>query len=202
MTGMTPERLAEIRGRVTWATEGPWAPWPDQDGQPHMHGLLMVGNADAVIPEGEAWVEDVDVNPIAHTYTPEDRRFIAHARADVPDLLDEVDRLRSIVAGVEALHVKHEQVLCGAMAEVPHRHSSEPRREPYPIRPVVCTQEEGHEGPHKDALCCWNFQEFTEHAAYKSHEWADRSSCSHCRAEWPCPTVDLLNPTEGETSHE
>lgn len=100
MSGMTPERLAMIESRIGWATEGPWAPWLDQDGQPHMHGLLMVGNADAVIPEGETWVEGVNVNPIAHTYTPEDRQFIAHARTDMPDLLAEVKRLR---AGIEAL---------------------------------------------------------------------------------------------------
>ena len=79
-------RLDEIEARTNAATEGPWAPWRDQDGAPHMNGLLMVGNAAAVIPEGESWVEGVDVNPIAHTYTPEDREFIAHARTDVPDM--------------------------------------------------------------------------------------------------------------------
>ena len=80
-------RLNEIEARTNAATEGPWAPWRDQDGAPHMNGLLMVGNADAVIPEGEFWVEDVDINPVAHTYLPEDREFIAHARADVPALV-------------------------------------------------------------------------------------------------------------------
>lgn len=79
-------RLNEIEARANAATEGPWAPWRDQDGAPHMNGLLMVGNADAVIPEGEFWVEDVDINPVAHTYLPEDREFIAHSRADVPDM--------------------------------------------------------------------------------------------------------------------
>ena len=79
-------RLDKIEARTNAATEGPWAPWRDQDGAPHMNGLLMVGNAAAVIPEGESWVEGVDVNPIAHTYTPEDREFIAHARTDVPDM--------------------------------------------------------------------------------------------------------------------
>ena len=39
-------RLAEIQVRAEAATEGPWAPWHDQDGAPHMNGLLMVGNAD------------------------------------------------------------------------------------------------------------------------------------------------------------
>ena len=79
-------RLDKIEARTNAATEGPWAPWRDQDGAPHMNGLLMVGNADAVIPEGEFWVEDVDINPVAHTYLPEDREFIAHSRADVPDM--------------------------------------------------------------------------------------------------------------------
>ena len=79
-------RLNEIEARANAATEGPWAPWRDQDGAPHMNGLLMVGNADAVIPEGELWVEDVDINPVAHTYTPWDREFISHARTDVPDM--------------------------------------------------------------------------------------------------------------------
>ena len=79
-------RLDKIEARTNAATEGPWAPWRDQDGAPHMNGLLMVGNADAVIPEGEFWVEDVDINPVAHTYLPEDREFIAHARTDVPDM--------------------------------------------------------------------------------------------------------------------
>ena len=92
------ETLARIRAQAGAATEGPWAPWRDQDGALHMNGLLMVGNAAAVIPEGESWVEGVDVNPIAHTYTPEDREFIAAARTTVPRLLDALE-------GVLALHV-------------------------------------------------------------------------------------------------
>ena len=85
------ETLNRIRKQADAATEGPWAPWRDQDGALHMNGLLMVGNAAAVIPEGESWVEGVDVNPIAHTYTPEDREFIAAARTTVPALLDLAD---------------------------------------------------------------------------------------------------------------
>lgn len=82
------ETLARIRAQADAATEGPWAPWRDQDGALHMNGLLMVGNAAAVIPEGESWVDGVDVNPIAHTYTPEDREFIAASRTTVPALVE------------------------------------------------------------------------------------------------------------------
>lgn len=85
------QRLADA------ATEGPWSAWLDQDGQPHMSGMLMVGNAAAVIPEGETWIEGVDVNPIAHTYTPEDREFIAASRTALPSLLAEVKRLYTLV---------------------------------------------------------------------------------------------------------
>ncbi|WP_144786391.1 hypothetical protein [Micrococcus luteus] len=97
------ETLARIRAQADAATEGPWAPWRDQDGAPHMSGLLMVGNAAAVIPEGESWVEGVDVNPIAHTYTPEDREFIAASRTTVPALLDALEKVLN-------LHVKAQPV--------------------------------------------------------------------------------------------
>ena len=87
------ETLNRIRKQADAATEGPWAPWLDQDGTPHMNGMLMVGNAAAVIPEGVSWIEGVDVNPIAHTYTPEDRAFIAAARTTVPALLDALEKV-------------------------------------------------------------------------------------------------------------
>lgn len=101
------ETLAPIRKRAQAATDGPWAPWYDQDGAEHMGGLLMVGNAEAVIPDGEVWIEGVDVNPVAHTYTPEDRAFIAAARTDVPRLVDALEK-------VLELHVRAECPTCGS----------------------------------------------------------------------------------------
>ena len=81
------DRLNQIETRAYTATEGPWAPWLDQDGEEHMGGLLMVGNAEAVIPDGEVYIEGVEINPVAHVYIQEDRDFIAHARTDVPALV-------------------------------------------------------------------------------------------------------------------
>lgn len=99
MTELTPTREQAIRARLVAATKGPWAAWTDQDGTPHMGGMLMVGVEAGVIPDGETWVEGADVNnPVAHTYTPEDREFIAHAREDIPALLAEIDRLRGKLA--------------------------------------------------------------------------------------------------------
>src|SRR5690625_2695108 len=111
--------LDDLRKIAEVATEGPWAPWPDQDGTPHMNGLLMVGNADAVIPEGETWIEGVDINPIAHVLTPEDRLFIATFNPKrVLEMIDTlrgaeirldhaktvIDRLQTRLAAVEKLH--------------------------------------------------------------------------------------------------
>lgn len=117
----------------------------------------------------------------AHT---DDQTKLAQALAERDAALEAIERVR-------ALHPKHEVIICGAMAEVPHRHGSE--REPYPIRPVTCTKLQDHEGSHRDASCCWNFEEFDNVAAYKSDEWADRSICSHCQTAWPCPTVAALD---------
>lgn len=64
----------------------------------------MVGVAAGVIPDGDTWVEGPDVNnPVAETYTPEDRTFIAHTREDVPALLAEVERLRALLTVDEAM---------------------------------------------------------------------------------------------------
>ena len=95
------EWIAKRRELLADATEGPWAPWLDQDGASHMGGLLMVGNAAAVIPEGEAWIDGAEINPVAHVYTPEDRALIADARTSLPLALHALeavlDRARKIV---------------------------------------------------------------------------------------------------------
>jgi hypothetical protein len=102
---LTPARLAEIRQRAAHATEGPWAIWRDLDHQ----GFITVGDATGVIPEGAAYTEGPS-NPTAHVYIEEDAEFIAAARADVPDLLAEIERLT-------AEHAAFEQRLADVQAE-------------------------------------------------------------------------------------
>jgi hypothetical protein len=85
--GMTPERLAEIEARTEAATPGPWF-------------------ADShVVDFGRPYRSDVYV-PFAVVHAHADHRtrqqeinaaFIAHARADVPDLVAEVHRLRAVL---------------------------------------------------------------------------------------------------------
>lgn len=117
---MTQEQLDAIQARVDGATDGPWSPWLDQDGQPHMQGRLMVGVTAGVIPDGDTWVEGPDVNnPVAETYTPEDRTFIAHAREDVPALLAEVERLRARLTVDDAMVKRGAFALARRRAEDP-----------------------------------------------------------------------------------
>ena len=92
---MTPERLAEIRKRCEAATKGKWRHgFTDRSGvaeEDAYGGYIMQrkkspahvirgGTDDWGIPVGVLKKEDGD--------------FIAHSRTDIPDLLDEIDRLR------------------------------------------------------------------------------------------------------------
>jgi len=92
---MKPERLAEIRAREQAATEGPW----DTDhheiraGGGTEYDFTMVTSAAELIARSERYDEydwyGNDENADANFY------FIAHARQDIPALLDEVEALAS-----------------------------------------------------------------------------------------------------------
>lgn len=117
---LTNEQLAEIRKRADLATMGPWD-W-EYDGLSSLpisltHVSRHAGKQDVLAPRvivvGGAMVlalgkTDDDVLDI------EDQDFIAHSRADVPKLLDEVERLQKdtdIMAGVcAALEARAKQL--------------------------------------------------------------------------------------------
>mgnify|MGYP007116841650 CR=1 FL=1 len=98
---MSTDRLAEIRARADAAAAGPWT-WngyrvPD-----------LMGRAG----DPETFEYDIEVIEATHsgecgcrslcelelTVGPADREFIAHARQDIPHLLDLIDRVRAAVA--------------------------------------------------------------------------------------------------------
>ncbi|GLZ36243.1 hypothetical protein Lesp02_84300 [Lentzea sp. NBRC 105346] len=88
------ERLAAIRARLAAATAGPWrvAPpdygWTGPDGRPHefVHVLDVDGRPSPVALTGPKHVDEQSRH---------DAEFIAAARADLPWLLAELDRLRA-----------------------------------------------------------------------------------------------------------
>ena len=95
----------DIRAALAAATPGPWARWTDQDGTPHMRGLIMVGVADEVIPAGEFMVttrEPDGASPVAECYVTDDAELIAKAPTWLAELLAEVDRLAARAENTEA----------------------------------------------------------------------------------------------------
>ena len=93
--------LAAIQQRADYATEDPdgWAIWRDVTDD----GFIHVGTANGVIPDGQSYVpEDTEVNPIAKIYTNADAEFIAHARDDVPYLLDQLKAAADALAAEKA----------------------------------------------------------------------------------------------------
>lgn len=78
---MTNEELKAIRERCRRATDGPWL----------ASGGMMIG-ANIVTP-GEALVPPKSIVLYARSMEWDDAVFCAHARQDVPALLDEVARL-------------------------------------------------------------------------------------------------------------
>lgn len=83
---LTAEQLAEIQARCDRASPGPWRSMIE--GREHTSGasFIMTGPPNA---RGE----DIELSGA----TQDDQDFIAHARLDVPQLLEEVRRLRSLL---------------------------------------------------------------------------------------------------------
>ena len=83
---MTPEEIAEIQARCDRPAPGPWKSMIE--GRDHASGssFIMTGPRNA---RGE----DIELSGA----TGDDQDFIAHARQDVPRLLEEVSRLHSLL---------------------------------------------------------------------------------------------------------
>ncbi|MBN1207447.1 MAG: hypothetical protein JXB05_21395 [Myxococcaceae bacterium] len=83
---MTDSELDEIRARCQAATPGPWKAFIE--GRDHESGssFIMTG-------EGVGRRQDIEMSGA----TTADYDFIAHARQDVPRLLEEIARLRGLL---------------------------------------------------------------------------------------------------------
>lgn len=89
---MTEERIAEIRGREKAATQGPWRAKceileADECGNATAEMTYVSTNDKGICILYGRGHDDAN--------TQEDATFIAHAREDIPALLDEVERLRA-----------------------------------------------------------------------------------------------------------
>jgi len=99
---LTDERIAEIRARVEAATPGPWEVDDKYSDQ------FVVCELDEYVAVSASTDADIGLDGRA------DAEFIAHARQDIPDLLDERDMLIQRLATVENLAA---DILAAAMNE-------------------------------------------------------------------------------------
>jgi hypothetical protein len=85
-TPMTDEEMTAIKVRCDAATPGPWRSYVE--GRDHSSGsdFIMTG-------EGDSRGKDIELSGA----TTADQDFIAHARQDLPRLVNEVERLRRIL---------------------------------------------------------------------------------------------------------
>ena len=98
---MTERELGEILARVDAATAGPWE-WHGDS----MHAVAVREFSEQVAhlgvwQVGEPGPRLIDTDCGTYGPCPADRAFIAHARADVPALVEEVKRLRALVEALE-----------------------------------------------------------------------------------------------------
>lgn len=78
---LTEERIAEIRSRLHGVSLGEWS-----------HGYNLDVKCNAITCEGRHLFWFVHPDPLKNDKNME---FVAHAREDIPALLDEVERLRA-----------------------------------------------------------------------------------------------------------
>lgn len=96
---MTGRRLAEIRRRLDAATPGPWELWHEKTeaadpAVPYRQCTVAAGGDPVVPPLFDRGYCHANSAYRDESITQADAEFIAHARRDVEDLLDEVMRLR------------------------------------------------------------------------------------------------------------
>jgi hypothetical protein len=95
---MSEEYLREIQARCEAATPGPWEAWTEEPGD-----CVVVSQGYESAPEDGKWICNVGPDGLTGAYPvgvafnreSEDTEFIAHARTDVAELLEEVERLKA-----------------------------------------------------------------------------------------------------------
>jgi hypothetical protein len=101
---MTPEELAAIKARAAGATLGPWVAVHRRSG----HLRHEVGRPRRRLHVDSRWGSGPVIDPLVNCRSTDEEEaalnaeFIAHAREDVPLLVAEVERLRTLLDAVTA----------------------------------------------------------------------------------------------------
>lgn len=96
---MTAEQLAEIKRRCEAATPGPWSVWNTMQLFAHKDDAIAAERIGPRYYTSIVGVYGEDGRDI-HGFAP-DMVLMAHARDDIPALVNEVERLRAALVAVE-----------------------------------------------------------------------------------------------------
>jgi hypothetical protein len=92
---MTNEELDEIKSRFEATTIAPWVSFIEGRDCESGSSFIMTGIAKGENIWGETRGEDIYLTGAMNA----DMDFIAHARQDIPRLLEEIERLNNIING-------------------------------------------------------------------------------------------------------
>src|ERR1044072_3346814 len=105
--------------------------------------------------------------------------------------------MSTMMDAVLKLHKLKTYTQCGAISmPVVHHHGAESDYRPGPKRQLTCTEDVGHDGPHRDAICCYKFQTFEDWQVVDR-----RPRTFDVCAEggmWPCDTVKALQEADND----
>ncbi len=93
---MTDEELMVIELRCSKATKGPWKSLIEDRDHESGNSFIMTGIKDGEDIWGNERGEDIYIQG----GTIDDQEFIAHARQDIPRLLEEIRKLKKIVESI------------------------------------------------------------------------------------------------------
>lgn len=96
---ISDERLAAMQARCDAATPGPWYVEEDS-GEDETTGAPWAELVGIAEDDGSPVIRKTDLGPDSDN--DDDWEFMAHARTDLPDTLDEIRRLRAVVAEQDA----------------------------------------------------------------------------------------------------
>jgi len=114
---LTPDELAAIAERESKATPGPWrwGSWETNFGSVEPHYITQRLSLEYLPSENDTEKPVLrDPNAFNERILEAEEQFddqsnqlfIAHARKDIPDLLAEVERLKSLVADADKIHAQ------------------------------------------------------------------------------------------------
>lgn len=112
MERLTAERIAEIKARADAATAGPWEAEFPEGRDNAWHDIVVVATEETIL-NGETECRTEIVHPdYAHSHRQRlnqiraTMEFVAHSRADIPDLLAEIEVLQDELRAATSLEPK------------------------------------------------------------------------------------------------